>query len=124
MNMKQFVLSNGEELIAELITWPDPEKPEDYSAIVKNPAQIIMTEEALDEGIRYYVFRPYVTMQEHDCLITLSIGHVISMALPNDKLVEQYKHFLNAQRMNEAEEQMANADVSATNVIKFDKIIH
>ena len=120
MNTKQFVLSNGEELIAELVTWPNPEDEDDYSAILKNPAQIIMTDEALDEGIRYYVFRPYVTMQELDCLITLSIGHVISMALPNDKLVQQYRHFIKAQELNEAEEKLATQFESGTsNIIKL-----
>jgi hypothetical protein len=122
--MKQFVLSNGEEVIAELISWPDPEQDEDYSAIIKNPAQILMTDEALDEGIRYYVFRPFVTMQEIECLITLSVGHVVSMAIPNEKLVEQYKHFITAQKMVETEERLANAESGSSNIIKFDKILH
>ena len=54
MNYTQFRLTNGDEIVAQVIEEPEGE---DFYIVVKNSMMIIRSENLI-EGYRYYSFRP------------------------------------------------------------------
>ena len=89
-NIKQFKLSNGDELVCEVVEWPEESHVE---ILIRNVIQIV-TKEAYDEkeGLgRYYLFRPWMMYQEDRAnLILLSNEEVAAVASPGYEVVEQY----------------------------------
>jgi len=115
-NIKQMVLSNGEEIIAEIVEWPD--NPHG-SAILKNPISII-TEEDYEQGTRMFNVRPFMSFQQSsNPVCTLNLQHVVTMAIPSPMIGKHYVGFIeamHAQEQEEAEEELEPND----NVIRFD----
>lgn len=89
MEIKQFKLSSGEEIVCEIIEWPDVD--EDMAEIVvRNIYKIIAIDQTVS-GNRYYTFKPWMVFQdEPDMFQTININHVIGEANPSQKLLEQY----------------------------------
>ena len=89
MEIKQFKLSSGEEIVCEVIEWPDVD--EDMAEIVvRNIYKIIAIDQTVS-GNRYYTFKPWMVFQdEPDMFQTININHVVGEANPSQKLLEQY----------------------------------
>ena len=89
MEIKQFKLSSGEEIVCEVIEWPDVD--EDIAEIVvRNIYKIIAIDQTVS-GNRYYTFKPWMVFQdEPDMFQTININHVVGEANPSQKLLEQY----------------------------------
>lgn len=89
MEIKQFKLSSGEEIVCEVIEWPDVD--EDVAEIVvRNIYKIIAIDQTVS-GNRYYTFKPWMVFQdEPDMFQTININHVVGEANPSQKLLEQY----------------------------------
>jgi len=115
-NIKQMILSNGEEIIAEIIEWPDHPGG---AAILKNPISII-TEEDYDQGTRMFSVRPFMSFQQtSNPVCTLNLQHVVTMAMPSPIIGKHYIGFVEA--MAAAEQQEDDEDILPTNnVIKLD----
>ena len=62
MSYIQFRLSNGDEIVAQVIQEPTGE---DINIVVKN-AMMIIRAENIAQGIRYYSFRPWMSYQLDD----------------------------------------------------------
>lgn len=87
---RQFKLSNGDEIICEVIEYPE----ENDDELIIRKALLMRAIDDDEQGIRYYNFRPWVTMQEgSDNFVSLNYGHVIAEAIPSEKIL---KHFLEA----------------------------
>lgn len=87
--VKQFKLSSGEEIVCEVVEWPDVD--EDTSDIVvRNIFKIVALEQSLT-GNRYYTFKPWLVFQdEPDMFQIINGAHIVGEANPSQKLLEQY----------------------------------
>ena len=86
MNLKQFKLTNNDEIICEVV-----EATESDDAIVVRKALKINSAEDFENNIRYYSFRPWVSFQDDPAeLSVLNVGHIIGESLPSHTLVVHY----------------------------------
>lgn len=96
-DIKQFKLTNGEEIITEVLEWPgiDDDSTELADMVVRNTYKIVAIDQTID-GHRYYTFRPWMIYQEGDDVYqTINVNHIIGEANPTEKLLEQYVIALN-----------------------------
>lgn len=88
MNLKQFKLTNNDEIICEVV---DHEDSKSDDAIVVRKALKINSAEDFENNIRYYSFRPWVSFQDDPGeLSVLNVGHIIGESLPSQTLVVHY----------------------------------
>ena len=117
-NIKQMVLSNGEEIIAEVVEWPDHPHG---AAVLKNPISIVIQED-MDEGTRMFNVRPFMSFQHAtNPICTLNLQHVITMAIPSPLIGKHYLGFVEAmaaeqEDIDDEEEEIEPQD----NVVRFD----
>lgn len=140
MEIKQFKLSSGEEIVCEVIEWPDVD--EDMAEIVvRNIYKIIAIDQTVS-GNRYYTFKPWMVFQdEPDMFQTININHVVGEANPSQKLLEQYFTMIKGELSEDSEaaraelekkladyihnlrqvvsQQVGSSDSGEENVIKF-----
>jgi|SRR5210317_972255 hypothetical protein len=92
MNIKQFKLTNNEEIICEVIEWNTGEDPGDI--LIKKALRVISMED-YQKGWRFFAFRPWMSFQDDpDLLQTLNSSHVIVTANPSDNLLKHYRRCL------------------------------
>ena len=90
MDVKQFKLSSSEEIICEVLEWPDLDDMEQYQLVVRNVLKIVPVNEPVT-GNRYYTFRPWIVFQDEPNQTQLiNINHIIGEAIPSAKLLEQF----------------------------------
>ena len=152
MNLRQFKLSNSDEIIADVV-----EIAEEGDLVVRSVLKIFQAED-LESGIRYYSFKPWLSFQNNfEEIIILNIGHVIGEIAPSDELVNHYagalwqmtnakrkKHFnideleretagfsddelreyMTQKLFSRSEEPEKNDSSSTGNVIKFNPKLH
>ena len=86
MNLKQFKLTNDDEIICEVMEI----EPESGEVIIRKALRIICAED-FDNSLRYYSFRPYMSFSDSfDEIIVLNSGHIISESSPSTKLMIHY----------------------------------
>jgi len=90
--LKQFKLANDEEIICEVIEWP---QGEEASMVVRKAMKVIIMENYTD-GARYYAFRPWLVFQDEikNNMQILNSYHIVAEANPSVKLKDQYYKFL------------------------------
>ena len=94
VDVRQLVLSNGQELLCEVIQWPDLEVDESEVMIIRKAAKIII-QENFQAGTRWFTFRPFMTYQDdNSSLCSLMPHHIISIAHPSDLLKRQYSKYI------------------------------
>ena len=99
MNLIQLKLSNGDEILAEVVD--DPEE-DDVNIVARNCMKIISVENA--EGHRFYTFRPWMTYQDKaDYLQLINYTHIIGEAKPSEMLMIQYQRALDAEQSHAGE---------------------
>lgn len=85
MNLRQFKLTNNDEVIADVI-----EQAEEGDLVIKSALKIFQIEDT-DQGIRYYSFKPWLSFNDNlDEIAILNIGHIIVETAPSDMLVNHY----------------------------------
>ena len=114
---KQMRLQGGEELICEVIDWPDFESEDSPESVIIRNAFLIISAEDWQSSTRYYTFRPFMLYQERtDQLISLNFYHITSIANPHDFIVAQYINHLENMRkipkssLDEVLEEMSDSD--------------
>lgn len=84
--LRQFKLSNGDEVICEVVEWDDDHVSD---VIVRNAMAIVSFE---TRGEKFYTFRPWMVYQlDSQHFQSLNSYHVVSSALPAQDLVKEYK---------------------------------
>lgn len=97
MNYTQFRLSNGDEIVAQVVEEPEGE---DFNIVVRNALMVIRSEN-IQEGYRYYSFRPWMSFQLNDSYFQLlNFNHIVGEAKPDEVLLNQYRKALESE-MNE-----------------------
>ena len=75
MNLKQFKMTNNDEIICEVVE--DANTQEDGAIIVRKALRIL-TSEDYENNIRYYSFKPLISFQDaFDELVVMNVGHII-----------------------------------------------
>lgn len=86
-----FKMTNGEEVICQVIDWAE-DTEDDY--IVKNALNVVQT--TISEKHTRYMFKPWFTMAEKsDQYICISKDHIVACTLPNDTLFTEYRRAIN-----------------------------
>ena len=62
-DVRQLILSNGQELLCEVMQWPDLDVDDSEVMIIRKAAKIII-QENFKEGTRWFTFRPFMTYQD------------------------------------------------------------
>jgi uncharacterized protein YuzB (UPF0349 family) len=89
-DIKQFKLTSGEEIVCDVIEWPDVDG-DSPDIVVRNVYKIITAGVPSTEGVRYYQFRPWMVYQDDPKLFQVINGnHVIGEANPSELLIAQY----------------------------------
>lgn len=89
-DFRQFKLSNGDEIICEVVQWPD----DDDEEMIVRKAMVLKAHDDDHKGIRYYNFSPWITMQDDtDGFLSLNFTHVLAEIIPSDKMI---RHFIEA----------------------------
>lgn len=74
MTVKQFKLTNDEEIICEVIQWDDPENA---AMVVRGAMRIVLIED-FKRGVRFYAFRPWMGfIDDPSVLQSLNAAHII-----------------------------------------------
>ena len=87
MDIKQLKLANDEEIICEVIDYPD----EDNSDMVIRRALKIINIEDHENNVRFYSFKPWMSF--HDVLnetVVLNAFHVLAETMPSNILAADY----------------------------------
>jgi hypothetical protein len=93
-DIKQFKLTNGDELVCEVIEWPGEDDDDDSQDIIVRNAYKIVAFESSPPGDRYYTFRPWmIYQQDPEMMQLINSYHVVGEANPSAKVIE---HYLNA----------------------------
>lgn len=88
-DIKQFKLTNGDELVCEVVEWPEDDE-DSRDIVVRNAYKIIVIDHDRD-GNRFYSFRPWMIYQHDPEYFQLINGyHVVAEANPSPKVLEYY----------------------------------
>jgi hypothetical protein len=92
-DVRQLILSNGQELLCEVMQWPDLDVDDSEVMIIRKAAKIII-QENFKEGTRWFTFRPFMTYQDdNSSLCSLMPYHIMSIGHPSDLLKNQYARY-------------------------------
>ena len=82
-DIKQLKLSDGEEIIAEVLEEVDDE------LLVRLPLRIIKVDLSIDRTL--FTFKSYMTYSEFtDQIVSINLYHIIAISIPHEDLLEQY----------------------------------
>ena len=85
---KQFKLTNGDEMICELVTTADDDSTADV--IVRRAMKIVVTDD-LEENIRYYTLKPWISFQDDTTdLVALNSVHIVGESTPSETVMMHY----------------------------------
>ena len=120
MSYKHLKLISGEEIICEVVYWPD-EKTDDQTMVIRSAEELAMHED-IEEAVRFYTFRPYMMyIHDKEQLITLNGNNITSITTPHPTMIKQYReHF---KQMQFDENDVLDSDTAA-NVVKFKPTRH
>jgi hypothetical protein len=93
-SIKQFKLTNEDEIICEVIEWDTDEN----SAILIRSALKLIQGVDPDTKIRFFAFRPWMGFQDNpEQFQTLNAGHIIGEANPSEALLKHYAETITEQ---------------------------
>ena len=108
--LRQFKLTNGDEILCEVVQWHNEEELE---LVIRKPMKL-QYGDSKDGNVRYYAFRPWMVYQEQESdLLVLLAKHVIAIAIPIEPLLVQYRaavsnmHDIGNQRLQGSEKDMS-----------------
>ena len=85
---KQFKLTNGEELICELVASGEEDSTADV--IVRRAMKIVVSDD-LEENVRYYTLKPWMSfMDDTQELVALNSVHIVGEAQPSETMMMHY----------------------------------
>jgi len=109
-DVRQIVLSNGQEILCEVIQWPDLDVDDSEVMIIRKAAKIII-QENFKEGTRWFTFRPFMTYQDdNSSLCSLMPYHIISIGHPSNLLEKQYQKYVSLMIQELEQKQEENSD--------------
>lgn len=94
-SIRQFKLSNGDEIVCDVVEWPDEEEGPN-ALVIRNAYKIHMIMPITASENRYYQFRPWMVYQDNPEYFQILNGdHIMSEASPSGDMLLQYARLLN-----------------------------
>ena len=85
---KQFKLTNGDEVVCELIASGEEDSTADV--IIRRAMKVVVTED-LEENVRYYTLKPWMSfMDDMTELVALNSVHIVGEATPSETIMIHY----------------------------------
>lgn len=108
MDMKQFKLTTGEEIVGQVVEWPEEDALE---IVAKNMMKVQVV--ASSDGSYYHTLLPFLTYQlSSDNLILINMAQIVAEANPTQEVLDQYKKVLESHLgENEGEEKATMEDL-------------
>jgi len=92
-NVKQFKLTNNDEIVCEVAAWDDEETDE---LVIKKALKIVSVEDYA-RGIRFFALRPWIAFQDDpEELQSLNSTHIIVTSTPTKSMLKYYNTCLTA----------------------------
>jgi hypothetical protein len=92
-SIRQFKLSNGDEIVCDVVEWPD-EDDGPNALVIRNAYKIHMINPIVPGENRYYQFRPWMVYQDNPEYFQILNGdHILSEATPSKKCLYNIKGF-------------------------------
>tara|TARA_Y100000385_G_scaffold18218_1_gene18240 strand:- start:461 stop:952 length:492 start_codon:yes stop_codon:yes gene_type:complete len=92
-NVKQFKLTNNDEIVCEVAAWNDEETDE---IVIKKALKIVSVED-YSRGIRFFALRPWIAFQDDpEELQSLNSTHIIVTSSPTKSMLKYYNTCLTA----------------------------
>tara|TARA_B100001057_G_scaffold302187_1_gene302405 strand:+ start:5227 stop:5724 length:498 start_codon:yes stop_codon:yes gene_type:complete len=89
-SITQFKLTNNEEIICEVVQWPDIDDI-DEAVVVKKALKVVAVEDYM-RGMKFFAFRPWMSFQDDPgALQTLNATHIIATTKPSNDILKYYK---------------------------------
>ena len=93
MQLRQFKLTNGEEIVCEVVVWPS----DDIEEIVAKKCLKILVQEDYETNTRYYSFKPWLVFADNpDDLCTINPYHIVGEANPSKELIKHWSSTIKA----------------------------
>ena len=113
--VKQFKLTNNDEIVCEVQSWHDTETDE---IIIKKVLKIVSVED-YQRGIRFFALRPWMSFQDDpDYLHSLNAAHVIVTSDPTKPMLKYYNTCLKA-----IKGEMAKGPLAKSPLIAFKHVL-
>jgi len=91
MDLRQFKLVSDEEILCDVVQWND----DDHDTIVIRHALKIVADEDLESQLRYYTFKPWMSMSvDLDQLIVLNSFQIVAESKPSNAAIEYYSEII------------------------------
>ena len=127
MELKQLKLANNEEVMCEIVEWNNDETDE---VIIRKALKIVAIED-IEEGMRYYTFKPWMSFeQDPDAMHTVNFYHIVGTTNPGENAISYFNDIISEMREYAVSETDAiikfDRDSDSSNIIQFDpsKSIH
>ena len=122
MDLRQFKLSNNEEIICEVVEWND----EETDTIVIRKALRIHAIDDTDVSMRYYTFKPWIMMStDPDTLHIVNSAHIVSESTPAEVALEYYNDVIADLREDETDLELLPRDSDSIEMIETDSsVVH
>ena len=126
IDIKQFKLANDEEIMCEVVEWNDDTTDD---IIIRKALKIVAIED-IEEGMRYYTFKPWMSFEaDPNALQAVNSYHIVGSSNPGANAISYFYDII--QEMSEYSDQEPviktfGQDSDSSNVIQFDpgKQIH
>ena len=111
-NFKQLKMSNGDEVICEIVD------QEDDDIIARYCLRLFKVE--VDPQTTYYTFRPWMILKEDTKEpIQINAFHIVGMCHPASEMLSQYKYALKKLKEQKEERQVLSLDEAYDNLSKL-----
>jgi len=93
-NIKQFKLTNNDEIVCEVLDW---NTGDDITDVVVNKALRVVAHEDFYRGFKFFCFRPWLSFQDDpSSLQTINSSHIVVSSNPTPDILKHYKACLRA----------------------------
>ena len=116
MDIRQFKLTNDEEIICEVVEWNTQEND---TMVVRKALQIIAMDDA-PASMRYYTFKPWMLMNnDPEVLQVLNSFHIIAEAQPTKIAIQHYYDVLKEMK----EEPFEYDTFTSEDIVEFEEML-
>jgi len=126
MELRQFKFANNDEVICEVLEW---NSEDDDLIIVRKAMKIVSVDDPL-EDLRYYTFKPWVSMNnDPDLIQTVNSYHIVAECIPSHMAQKTYYEIIAEMKAygEQEESDAVESDDSdrSSNVVQFStKLLH
>ena len=111
-NFKQFKMSNGDEVIGEILG------QEDDDIVARHCLRLFKVD--VDPQTTYYTFRPWMILKEDTKEpVQINAFHIVGMCQPSGEMLEQYKYALKKLKEQTRERKVLSLDEAYDNLSKL-----